>query len=73
MTGFSAWLAWLVVHIYFLTGFRNRVFVILSWAWSFITFRRGARLILAKDWRLYDAGPSSESSNTESVTVGKAG
>ncbi len=63
LTGFSAWLAWLVVHIYFLTGFRNRLFVILSWAWSFIAFRRGARLILAKDWRMYSTAspePSAE-------------
>lgn len=59
MTGFSAWLAWLVVHIYFLTGFRNRLFVIMGWAWSFLTFRRGARLILAKDWRTFDNSPSS--------------
>lgn len=54
LTGFLAWLAWLVVHIYFLTGFRNRLFVILSWTWSFISFRRGARLILAKNWRFYE-------------------
>ena len=53
MTGFSAWLAWLVVHIYYLTGFRNRLFVILSWAWSYLTFRRGARLILGKNWKLF--------------------
>ncbi len=54
LTGFPAWMAWLVVHIYFLTGFRNRLFVILSWTWSFLSFRRGARLILAKNWRFYD-------------------
>lgn len=54
LTGFPAWLAWLVVHIYFLTGFRNRIFVILSWTWSFLSFRRGARLILAKNWRFYE-------------------
>lgn len=52
-TGLFAWLVWLVVHIYFLTGFRNRIFVVLSWAWSFITFRRGARLIINKRWRSY--------------------
>ena len=52
-TGFFAWLVWLVVHIYFLTGFRNRIFVVLSWAWSFMTFRRGARLIVGKRWRSY--------------------
>ncbi|MCA9129217.1 MAG: NAD(P)/FAD-dependent oxidoreductase [Planctomycetales bacterium] len=54
MSGFLAWVAWLVVHIYFLTGFRNRLFVILSWAWSFLTFRRGARLILTRRWRLFE-------------------
>ncbi|MEO1524336.1 MAG: NAD(P)/FAD-dependent oxidoreductase [Planctomycetota bacterium] len=53
LTGFVAWVAWLVVHIYFLTGFRNRLFVILSWAWSFLTFRRGARLITARGWKSF--------------------
>lgn len=52
--GFFAWLVWLVVHIFFLTGFRNRFFVVLSWAWSFFTFRRGARLIVEKKWQFYD-------------------
>ena len=52
--GFFAWLVWLIVHIFFLTGFRNRLFVVLSWAWSFVTFRRGARLIVEKDWRSYE-------------------
>ena len=52
--GFFAWLVWLVVHIFFLTGFRNRFFVVLSWAWSFFTFRRGARLIVDKKWQFYD-------------------
>jgi len=50
-TGFFAWIVWLVVHIYFLTGFRNRLFVVFSWAWSYLTYRRGARLILEKEWR----------------------
>jgi NADH dehydrogenase len=49
MGGWFAWLAWLVVHIYFLTGFRNRFFVVLSWAWSYFSYRRGARLIVGKD------------------------
>ena len=44
-SGFFAWLLWLFVHIYFLIGFRNRVLVIFQWAWSYITFDRGARLI----------------------------
>ena len=66
MTGFPAWLAWLLVHIYYLTGFRNRIFVILSWAWSFLSFRRGARLILAKNWRFYDrSGPPASIPNDQ--------
>jgi NADH dehydrogenase len=36
---------WWVVHILFLIGFRNRIVVIFSWAWSWLTFQRGARLI----------------------------
>jgi len=59
LTGFPAWIAWLVVHIYFLTGFRNRLFVIFSWTWSFLSFRRGARLILQKNWRFYGSGDDS--------------
>jgi NADH dehydrogenase len=52
MAGFFAWLIWLVVHIYYLTGFKNRLLVVLQWAWSYLTFRRGARLIVSKEWRL---------------------
>jgi NADH dehydrogenase len=43
--GFMAWLSWLAIHIFFLIGFRNRVLVLISWAWSYLTFRRGARII----------------------------
>ncbi len=49
--GWFAWVTWLVVHIFYLTGFKNRFFVVLQWAWSYLTFRRGARLIVDKDWR----------------------
>jgi NADH dehydrogenase len=44
-SGFIAWLAWIFVHIFFLIGFRNRVLVLLEWAWSYVTYSRGARLI----------------------------
>jgi NADH dehydrogenase len=46
--GFAAWLAWLLVHIYFLIGFRNRVAVLFNWAWSYFTYQRGARLITGR-------------------------
>ncbi len=45
MHGFSAWLAWLFVHLVFLIGFRNRVLVLIQWFWSYLNFYRGARLI----------------------------
>jgi NADH:ubiquinone reductase (H+-translocating) len=45
LTGLIAWLAWLFIHIAFLIGFRSRVAVLLEWAWSYITWQRGARLI----------------------------
>lgn len=47
--GFTAWMAWLLVHIYYLIGFKNKLFVLLSWAWTYLTFRRGARLIIDKE------------------------
>jgi NADH dehydrogenase len=51
LSGFLAWIVWLAVHIYYLTGFQNRLLVVLQWAWSYITFGRGARLIVGKEWR----------------------
>jgi NADH dehydrogenase len=51
VAGFPAWVMWLVIHIYYLTGFQNRLLVVLQWAWSYLTYARGARLILNKEWR----------------------
>jgi NADH dehydrogenase len=45
ISGFLAWLAWLFIHILYLIGFRNRLLVLLQWAWAYLTFQRGARLI----------------------------
>jgi NADH dehydrogenase len=45
ISGYFAWLSWLFVHIFFLIGFRNRLLVFIQWAWSYITYERGARLI----------------------------
>ncbi len=44
-SGHFAWLLWLFVHILFLIGFRNRLLVLIQWAWSYVSFDRGARLI----------------------------
>ena len=45
LSGFPAWVTWLVVHLFFLIGFQNRVLVVLRWTVSFLTHGRGARLI----------------------------
>jgi NADH dehydrogenase len=47
-SGFPAWASWLAIHIWFLIGVRNRFFVFASWAWSYLTFRRGARIITGR-------------------------
>ena len=40
-----AWLVWALVHVFNLIGFRNRILVMIQWAWSYLTYGRGARLI----------------------------
>ena len=44
-TGFMAWLTWLFVHLVFLVGFRNKLAVMLQWAYSYFSYKRGARII----------------------------
>jgi NADH:ubiquinone reductase (H+-translocating) len=43
--GFAAWITWLVVHLWYLVGFQNRLLVVIRWSFSFVTHGRGARLI----------------------------
>ncbi len=52
LTGRIAWLAWLLIHVYQLIGFRNRLVVIFNWAWNYMFSKRGARLITEKEWKL---------------------
>jgi NADH dehydrogenase len=59
ISGFIAWLSWLFVHILFLIGFRNRLIVFIQWAWSYVTYERGARLITGSTY-LPGWKPSSE-------------
>jgi len=56
LTGLAAWLAWVVIHIYYLVSLRNRTFVLFSWLWSWLNFSRGSRLILKKEWRFWGPG-----------------
>ncbi|MFN3604782.1 MAG: NAD(P)/FAD-dependent oxidoreductase [Leptonema sp. (in: bacteria)] len=51
LKGFFAWFLWVFIHILYLIGFRNKIIVFLQWSWSFLTFRRGARIIRSKIWK----------------------
>ncbi|HEU5178850.1 MAG TPA: NAD(P)/FAD-dependent oxidoreductase [Burkholderiales bacterium] len=48
LSGFPAWLVWLVAHIYFLINFRNRVIVLIDWGWAYVTYQRYARIIFGR-------------------------
>ena len=49
LSGFLAWATWLVVHLWYLIGFQNRLLVLIRWSFSFLTHGRGARLITGSD------------------------
>lgn len=49
LSGFIAWATWLLAHIYFLIGFRNRLVVMLDWAWAYCTHQRHARIVSGND------------------------
>ena len=44
-SGFIAWIAWLFIHLLYLVGFRNRLMVVMQWAWAYLRFEKAARLI----------------------------
>lgn len=45
MTGLIGWLAWLFVHLYYQVGFKNKISILITWIWSYLTFGAGARVI----------------------------
>jgi NADH dehydrogenase len=55
LTGFAGWVAWLGLHLVYLIGFRNRANVLVNWAWNYLTFDRGSRIVAERDLRR-DAG-----------------
>jgi NADH dehydrogenase len=61
LTGFVAWLAWLLIHIVFLIGFKNRILVLLQWAWAYAVYDRGARVI-TQPWTAPKAATAKEPS-----------
>ncbi len=56
-TGFFAWITWLVVHLFFLIDFRNRLMVLFQWAWAYFTYQRSARLIVEDPPRAASPAP----------------
>ena len=55
-SGLIAWMLWLVIHIMFLIGFRNRLLVLIDWIWAYITYQRGARIVVTRSRARYLAG-----------------
>ncbi|HRF83678.1 MAG TPA: NAD(P)/FAD-dependent oxidoreductase, partial [Pseudoxanthomonas sp.] len=49
LSGLPAWWFWLAAHVFFLIGFRNRLVVLLNWAWAYWSYQRAARIILGRD------------------------
>jgi NADH:ubiquinone reductase (H+-translocating) len=64
-SGLFAWLTWLFVHVMYLVGHRNRVIVLINWAWSYFTFKRGARLITLHSWKESALDPAPISTAAE--------
>lgn len=69
LSGYFAWLAWLFIHILFLIGFRNRLLVMIQWAWSYLTYERGARLITGSDELPGWAGQAQDGGKTDASPV----
>jgi NADH dehydrogenase len=61
LSGIFAWWFWLVLHIYFLIGFRSRLIVLINWAWAYFTYARGARIILGNEAEKKTHGRQEES------------
>lgn len=59
LSGVPAWLTWLFAHIYFLIGFRNRLIVMIDWAWAYFSFQRYARVVIGA-WRHTPSSPGKD-------------
>ncbi|MFQ5656476.1 MAG: NAD(P)/FAD-dependent oxidoreductase [Candidatus Methylomirabilales bacterium] len=62
-TGFPAWVLWMGLHLFYLIGFRNRMFVMINWAWDYFLFERTVRLILYRHSPLPPSSPESKGSH----------
>lgn len=72
VNGLFAWLIWVFIHLVSLTGYRNKLIVMIQWAWAYVTWERGVRLITMKEQPIKANGPLSANSSepaTESVRL----
>jgi len=67
LSGLFAWLIWSLVHIAYLVGFRNRVIVMIDWAWAYVTYQRGARLITGDIEELISAMAKPDTKHTRRI------
>ena len=70
LTGFIAWLAWLFLHVFFLIGFRNRIYVMSEWFWAYLTRERSARLITGDAEEMLPALPAAGTKAARVPAVG---
>lgn len=68
-SGFLAWLIWLFIHVYYLIGFKNKLSVISQWSYAYFTFKKGARLIVDKEWRSQTNTVITDSRATQSSRI----
>ena len=66
LSGYIAWLAWLFIHVLYLVTFRNRVAVVANWAWSYLTFKRGARIVTSREHALPLSKPNDAAISPDS-------
>jgi len=72
LSGYLAWLAWLFIHIFLMIGFRNRIIVMINWAWAYLTYERGARLITGSNTLPgWDASMSDAVADEQAVALSR--
>jgi NADH dehydrogenase len=71
-SGLLAWWFWLTAHLFFLIGFRNRLLVLIEWAWSYFSYQRGARIILGDAGGADDAGDTGDARDANAANAGRA-
>ena len=72
LSGLLAWIIWSLVHVAYLIGFRNRAIVMFEWAWAYITYQRGARLITGDAEEHVSAAGSTDAKPRSQIQAGRS-